>query len=125
MARPHLAFSVARAALSSGMPAVIVFPIAAVLEIAGCFAVWAWWRQGASMAWLLPGAVALAGFAFLLAQSPSDAAGRSFAVYGGVYIAASLLWLWLVERVPPDRFDLAGAALCLAGAALILYAPRG
>ncbi len=107
------------------MPALFVFAVAALLEIAGCFAFWAWWRQGVSVFWLLPALAALAGFAFLLAQSPSDAAGRSFAIYGGVYITASLLWLWLVERLPPDWFDLAGAALCLAGAAVILYAPRG
>ncbi len=102
----------------------LLFPAAAILEIAGCFAVWAWWRLGASPLWLAPGLAALAAFAFLLAQSPADAAGRSFAVYGGVYIAASLLWLWAVERTPPDRYDLTGAALCLAGAAIILYAPR-
>jgi small multidrug resistance family-3 protein len=107
------------------MPTVLLFPLAAILEIAGCFAVWAWWRQGASALWLLPGLAALAAFAFLLAQSPSDAAGRSFAVYGGVYIVASLAWLWLVERVQPDRFDILGAMVCLAGAAVILYAPRG
>jgi small multidrug resistance family-3 protein len=98
---------------------------AALCEIAGCFAVWAWWRGGASGLWLLPGGAALAGFAFLLALTPPEAAGRSFAVYGGVYIAASLGWMWLYEGLRPDRFDLAGAALAVMGSAVILLAPRG
>jgi small multidrug resistance family-3 protein len=103
----------------------LLYPLAAVLEIVGCFAVWSWWRGGASAIWLIPGAVALAGFAFALALTPPTQAGRSFAIYGGVYIAASLVWLWGVEGVRADRFDLAGAALALLGAAVILWAPRG
>ena len=101
-----------------------LYLLAALAEIAGCFAVWHWWR-GASALWLLPGAAALGAFAFLLALTPPDQAGRSFAVYGGVYIAASLLWLWAVEGARPDRWDMAGAALALAGAAVILWGPRG
>ena len=66
----------------------------------------------------------LIAFASLLTLVPSEAAGRAYAAYGGVYIAASLLWLWAAEGVRPDRFDLAGAAICLAGAAVILFAPR-
>lgn len=72
------------------------------------------------MAWLVPGGVALAAFAWLLTLIPADAAGRVFAAYGGVYVAASLLWLVLVEGVRPSGWDLAGVALCLAGAAVIL-----
>lgn len=101
----------------------ILYCIAAVAEIAGCFAVWAWWR-GASALWLVPGGAALGLFAFALALTPPDQAGRSFAVYGGVYVAASLLWMWTVEGARPDRFDLIGASLVLAGAAVILWAPR-
>ncbi|WP_185983941.1 YnfA family protein [Aureimonas mangrovi] len=97
---------------------------AALAEIAGCFAFWAWWRQGASILWLAPGMAALALFAFLLTQVDAAHAGRAYAAYGGVYILASLMWLWLVERAMPDRFDLAGTALCLVGAAVILWAPR-
>lgn len=93
---------------------------AAVAEIAGCFAAWAVLRQGASAWWLLPGGISLAAFAGLLALVPADAAGRAFAAYGGVYIAASLAWLWLVEDQAPRLTDWAGAALCLAGAAVIL-----
>lgn len=98
---------------------------AALAEIAGCFAVWVWWRAGASALWLIPGGMALAVFAFLLALTPPEAAGRSYAAYGGIYITASLLWLWLAEGVRPDRFDLTGAALALAGAAVILFGARG
>ncbi len=93
---------------------------AAVAEIAGCFTVWAVLREGASAWWLLPGALSLAAFAGLLALVPADAAGRAFAAYGGVYIAASLAWLWAVEGQAPRLTDWAGAALCLAGAAIIL-----
>ncbi len=107
------------------MTAFALYAAAALAEIAGCFAVWMWWRAGASALWLLPGGLALAAFAFLLALTPPEAAGRSFAAYGGIYIAASLLWLWFAEGLRPDRFDLAGAALALAGTAVILFAPRG
>jgi small multidrug resistance family-3 protein len=94
---------------------------AAIAEIAGCFAAWAVLRRGASAWWLLPGGASLAAFAGLLALVPADAAGRAFAAYGGVYIAASLAWLWAVERQAPTATDLGGAALCLAGAAVILW----
>ncbi|MDU0343413.1 YnfA family protein [Bosea rubneri] len=97
---------------------------AALAEIAGCFSFWAWLKLGKSAWWLLPGLLALALFAWLLTLIDSAAAGRAFAAYGGIYIVASLGWMWLVEKVPPDRFDLAGAVLCLAGAAVIVAAPR-
>ncbi|OYU17423.1 MAG: hypothetical protein CFE34_15795 [Rhodobacteraceae bacterium PARR1] len=100
-----------------------LYVLAALAEIAGCFAVWHWWR-GASALWLVPGALALAGFALLLALTPPAHAGRSFAAYGGIYIAASLGWLWLVEKTRPDLWDILGGALALAGAAVILFAPR-
>lgn len=103
----------------------LVYAAAALAEIAGCFAVWAWWRAGASALWLAPGGAALAGFAFLLALTPPDHAGRSFAAYGGVYIAVSLLWLWAVEGQMPRPSDLVGAALAVAGAAVILWGTRG
>jgi small multidrug resistance family-3 protein len=102
----------------------LIFCAAALAEIAGCFAFWAWWRLDKSVLWLAPGLLALIAFAWLLALVDSDAAGRTYAAYGGIYIAASLLWLWLAEGVRPDRWDVAGAAICLAGASLILFAPR-
>ncbi|EPX84077.1 YnfA family protein [Salipiger mucosus] len=105
------------------MPAAVIYPLAALAEIAGCFAVWAWWR-GASSLWLLPGIASLALFGWLLAQVDTDFAGRAFAAYGGVYIAASLVWMWGAEGQQPDLWDLSGAGLCLIGAAVILAAPR-
>ncbi len=106
------------------MRSVIVYGLAALCEIGGCFAFWAWLRLGRSGLWLAPGVACLLAFAALLTLVQSEAAGRAYAAYGGVYISASLLWLWRVEGVPPDRFDAGGAALCLAGAALILFAPH-
>ncbi|MGE0458370.1 MAG: YnfA family protein [Bauldia sp.] len=106
------------------MIAVPVYVAAAILEITGCFAFWAFFRQGHSVWWVVPGLLGLAGFAWLLTLAPAEQAGRAFAVYGGVYIAASLAWMWIVEGMRPDRFDLLGAALCLVGAAIILWAPR-
>ena len=102
----------------------ILYLGAAVAEIGGCFAVWSWWRLGRSALWLLPGGLALAIFALLLAQVETPAAGRAFAAYGGVYIVASLGWMAWIEGLAPDRWDGLGAALCLAGAAVLLFAPR-
>ena len=102
----------------------LIYIAAALAEIAGCFAFWAWLRGGKSALWLAPGIACLILFAYLLTRIDTDAAGRAFAAYGGIYIAASLVWLRLVEGVTPDRYDLIGAALCIAGAAIILAAPR-
>ncbi len=97
---------------------------AALAEIAGCFSFWAWLRLGKSPWWVLPGMAALALFAFLLTLVEAEHAGRTYAAYGGVYILASLLWLWTIEGARPDRWDLIGAAVCLVGAAIILLGPR-
>lgn len=107
------------------MQAVLIYAAAAMAEIAGCFAFWAWYRLGRSAFWLMPGVLSLMLFAWLLALSPPDQAGRAYAVYGGIYIAASLLWLRLVEGQKPDQWDLIGGMVCLIGAAIILWAPRG
>lgn len=106
------------------MPTIVLYGLAAAAEIAGCFAFFAWWRMGQSALWLIPGLASLVAFAMLLALVDSPAAGRTYAAYGGIYIAASLVWLWLAEGFRPDRFDLAGAAICLIGAAVIIAAPR-
>ena len=97
---------------------------AALAEIAGCFAFWAWLRMGKSIWWLLPGMASLALFASLLTLVYADHAGRTYAAYGGVYITAAIIWLWIIEGARPDRWDLIGAAICLAGAALIMFGPR-
>ncbi len=106
------------------MNAIWIYPLAALAEIAGCFAFWAWMRMDRTPLWLVPGILSLSLFAYLLARTEVDAAGRVFAAYGGVYIAASLCWLWAVEGVQPDRWDLLGATICVIGAAVILFAPR-
>ncbi len=102
-----------------------IYIAAALFEIGGCFAFWAWARLGKSVLWLVPGVAALVLFAFLLTRIDTAFAGRAFAAYGGVYIAASLGWLWVVEGARPDRWDAIGAAICIIGAAVILFGPRG
>ncbi|CAN7680967.1 YnfA family protein [Rhizobium sp. LjRoot254] len=102
----------------------LIYAAAALSEIAGCFAFWAWLKLDKSPLWLAPGMVSLALFAWLLTFIPVDAAGRAYAAYGGVYIAASILWLWLVEGQRPDRWDLTGLVVCLVGSAIILLPSR-
>lgn len=106
------------------MTTFLIYLGAALAEIAGCFAFWAWLKLDKPVWWLLPGLASLAAFAWLLTLVDSPAAGRAFAAYGGVYIVASLAWMALAEKIMPDRYDLGGAALCLAGAAIIVAAPR-
>ncbi len=106
------------------MTSFLYYAGAAVAEISGCFAFWAWLRLDRSPLWLVPGLAALVAFAFLLTRIDSAFAGRAYAAYGGVYIAASLAWLWAVEGTRPDRWDLIGAAVCILGAAIILLGPR-
>lgn len=106
------------------MKTALIYIAAALAEIAGCFAFWAWLRLNASALWVLPGVASLCLFAYLLTVVESAFAGRAYAAYGGVYIGASLVWMWLVEKSPPDRWDVAGASLCLIGAATIIHAPR-
>ncbi|HYE49608.1 MAG TPA: YnfA family protein [Azospirillaceae bacterium] len=106
------------------MTTILAYAGAALAEIAGCFSFWAWLRLGKPVWWIGPGIACLMLFAWLLTLVDSDAAGRAYAAYGGVYIGASLLWLWIVEGARPDRWDAIGAAVCLAGAAIILFGPR-
>jgi small multidrug resistance family-3 protein len=106
------------------MKTAAIYALAAFAEIAGCFAFWAWLKLDKSPLWLVPGAVLLAAFAYLLTLVPAANAGRAFAAYGGFYIAASLVWMWAAEGARPDRWDVIGAGICLAGAALILAGPR-
>jgi small multidrug resistance family-3 protein len=106
------------------VPSILAYVGAAVAEIAGCFSFWAWLRLGRSGWWLVPGMASLALFAYLLTLVEVEAAGRAYAAYGGVYIAASIVWLWIAEGIRPDRWDLLGAGVCLAGTLIILLVPR-
>ena len=102
----------------------LIYTIAAVAEIAGCFSFWSWLRLGRSAWWIAPGIVSLTLFAYLLTLVTSEAAGRAYAAYGGIYIVASILWLWLVEKHRPDFWDLTGATICVIGTCIILFGPR-
>lgn len=106
------------------MKTLLVYGLAAVAEIGGCFAFWAWLKLDRSPWWAAVGTASLIVFALLLTRIESAAAGRAFAAYGGIYILASVVWMGMIEGVRPDRWDLAGLCLCLAGAAVILWAPR-
>ncbi|MDN5869969.1 MAG: YnfA family protein [Nitrococcus sp.] len=106
------------------MPSLLAYIGAACAEIAGCFAFWAWLRLDKSALWLLPGMASLAIFAYLLTFVDLDFAGRAYAAYGGIYIASSLLWLWLAEGRIPDRWDLLGGVIALLGSAIILLGPH-
>jgi len=102
---------------------VALFFGAAAFEIGGCYLVWLAVRT--AQPWLWPLALAALGtFALLLALTDTPSAGRAFAVYGGIYIAMSIAFMVGVERVAPDRWDLIGVAVCLAGAAIIFFGPR-
>jgi small multidrug resistance family-3 protein len=100
-----------------------LFALTAVAEIVGCYLPWLVLRQGRSAWLLLPAAASLALFAWLLTLHPS-AAGRTYAAYGGAYVAVAMLWLWLIDGVRPDRWDLIGSAIALLGMTVILFGPR-
>lgn len=103
---------------------IVAYIGAAVAEITGCFSFWAWLKLDKSIWWLVPGILSLALFAYLLTLVESSHAGRAYAAYGGVYIAASLGWLWLAEGMRPTFTDLAGTALSLIGAAIIVFGAK-
>ena len=104
---------------------VLIFATAAFLEITGCFAFWSWLRRGTSPLIALVGVGGLIGFAVALTRANSAFAGRAYAAYGGIYIAASLVWLWLAEGQRPSATDLLGAVIAVAGALVIIgMAPK-
>ena len=105
------------------MTTFLLFVLTAIAEIVGCYLPYLWLRKGGSAWLLLPAAASLALFAWLLTLHPT-AAGRVYAAYGGVYVTVAIAWLWWVEAVKPTGWDLLGAALCLAGMGVIMFAPR-
>ncbi|WP_197513390.1 YnfA family protein [Acidihalobacter aeolianus] len=102
---------------------VLLFVVTAVAEIVGCYLPWLVIKQGKPLWLLLPAAVSLAAFAWLLTLHPT-AAGRTYAAYGGVYIAVAIGWLWMVEGIRPSLRDVIGALVALTGMAIIMFAPR-
>lgn len=103
--------------------ALALFVATAVAEIAGCYLPWLWLRAGKSTLLLLPAAASLALFAWLLTLHPA-AAGRTYAAYGGVYIAVAMAWLWAVEGQRPTTTDAIGAMVSLLGMAIIVLGAR-
>lgn len=101
----------------------LLFVATAVSEIVGCYLPYLWLRQGKSPWLLVPAAISLAVFSWLLTLHPA-AAGRVYAAYGGVYISVALLWLWAVDGIKPQTADYVGVVFCLAGMAIIMFAPR-
>jgi small multidrug resistance family-3 protein len=103
------------------MTSFLFFLIAALGEITGCYAFWVWLRLGKSSLWIVPGIICLIVFASVLTRVDASNAGRAYAAYGGIYILSSLFWLWLVEGVKPDKWDLLGVTICLSGTLVILF----
>jgi small multidrug resistance family-3 protein len=106
------------------MTSVVLFLLAAFFEIAGCFAFWSWLRSGRSAWYAMLGIVSLVLFALTLTRIDTAFAGRAFAAYGGIYIAASLLWLRVIEGVRPDVWDLLGGTICIVGSFVIIFGRR-
>lgn len=100
-----------------------LFVVTACAEIVGCYLPYLWLKEHKSVWLLIPAAVSLATFAWLLSLHPG-AAGRTYAAYGGVYVSVALLWLWFVDGQQPSRWDVIGVAVTLAGMAIIAFAPR-
>jgi small multidrug resistance family-3 protein len=103
---------------------ILLFVAAAFFEIAGCFAFWSYFRLGRPAWTLAAGVGSLVLFAYLLARVDTAFAGRAYAAYGGIYVAASLVWLRVVEGARPDRWDVGGAAICVLGALVVLFGRR-
>ena len=101
----------------------LLFVVTAIAEIIGCYLPWLWLRQGGSIWLLLPAALSLAIFSWLLTLHP-DATGRVYAIYGGIYISTAIVWLWLVDGIKPTAWDMSGVGIILIGAAIIIYGSR-
>jgi small multidrug resistance family-3 protein len=100
-----------------------LFSVTALAEIIGCYLPYLWLKQGGSAWLLIPAAMSLALFAWLLTLHPS-AAGRVYAAYGGVYVAVAISWLWAVDGIRPSFWDVVGVVVSLVGMAIIMFAPR-
>jgi small multidrug resistance family-3 protein len=102
----------------------LLFAVAALLEIGGAWLIWQGWREHRGLWFVAAGVIALGGYGFVATFQPDPNFGRILAAYGGVFVAGSLAWAVIVDRFRPDRYDVIGALICLAGVAIIMYAPR-
>ena len=103
---------------------ILLFVLAAVAEIGGAWLIWQGVREHRGLLWIGAGVVALGLYGFVATLQPDANFGRILAAYGGVFVAGSLAWGMVVDKFRPDRWDLIGAAICLVGVAVIMYAPR-
>ncbi|MER7416166.1 YnfA family protein [Micromonospora peucetia] len=103
---------------------ILLFLLAALAEIGGAWLVWQGWRENRGLLWVAGGVIALGLYGFVATFQPDPNFGRILAAYGGVFVAGSLAWGMVVDKFRPDRYDIVGAAICLVGVAIIMYAPR-
>ncbi|GHJ56458.1 YnfA family protein [Micromonospora chersina] len=103
---------------------ILLFVIAALAEIGGAWLVWQGWREHRGLLWIAAGVIALGLYGFVATFQPDPNFGRILAAYGGIFVAGSLAWGMVVDKFRPDRYDVVGAAICLVGVAVIMYAPR-
>ncbi|HZM31676.1 MAG TPA: YnfA family protein [Acidimicrobiales bacterium] len=103
---------------------IVLFVLAALAEIGGAWLVWQGVREHRGVAWIGAGVAALAAYGFVATLQEEAHFGRILAAYGGIFVAGSLAWGIVADGFRPDRWDLAGAALCLAGVGVIMFAPR-
>lgn len=105
------------------MRTLLLYFVTAMAEIVGCYLSWLWLKKGGSVWLLLPAAVSLAAFAWLLTLHEA-ASGRVYAAYGGMYISVAILWLWTVDGIRPSAWDVAGVVVTLAGMSIIAFQPK-
>lgn len=103
---------------------ILLFVIAALFEIGGAWLVWQGIREHKGWVWIGAGVIALGLYGFIATLQPDANFGRILAAYGGVFVAGSLVWAMALDGFRPDRWDVIGALICLAGVAVIMYAPR-
>ncbi|MBM7787152.1 YnfA family protein [Tenggerimyces flavus] len=103
---------------------IVLFVLAALAEIGGAWLIWQGWREHRGLWWIAAGVIALGAYGFVATFQSDPNFGRILAAYCGIFVAGSLAWGVVVDKFRPDRYDLIGAAICLVGVAVIMYAPR-
>jgi small multidrug resistance family-3 protein len=106
------------------LKSVLLFVLAAITEIGGAWLIWQGWREHRGVLWIAGGILALGTYGFVATFQPDPHFGRILAAYGGIFVAGSLAWAMIIDGYRPDRWDTIGALICLAGVAVIMYAPR-